>query len=503
MDMNEVARHNKPGDLWVVIKGMVYDLSKFYKLHPGGKSVVLQVAGMDATQQFEPFHPGDIISRMLEPELCLGKVDPATIKPIHVAGPQHEKDGDEDESKSKSKSKKWKKPQLRQMLNVFDFESVAKRTMSKQGWNYYSSGADDEITLRENHVAFQRIWLRPRVLVNVRNVDVTTQLLGYRSNLPLYITATALGKLAHPEGELAIVHAAHQKNLIYMLPTLSSYTLAEMHAERGENQILFGQLYVNSDREKTKQYIQELEEGGCKALFITVDAPQLGRREKDMRNKFTEQGSSVQAEEDDEGEVNRDQGVARAISEFIDTSLCWEDLAWFKSVTKMKIVLKGVATWEDAIAAYDAGVDGVVLSNHGGRQLDTARSGIEILAEVVPALNRRFGTKWRSSFELYVDGGVRRGSDIFKALAMGATAVGIGRPVLYSLASYGQKGIERMLNLFAEELTMVMRLMGTPTIQDIHPSHVISTSLSSHAGSNLRDHLMLDTYEPLMTSSSL
>ena len=512
ISMAEVAKHNKPNDLWVVIKGMVYDLSSFYQVHPGGKNIVLQVAGKDATIQFDPFHPSDIIQRMLEPELCLGPIDPATIQPQHVAGNHDDDDDDQDDqdeddelavtTKKKTKKKKWIKPNMNQMLNVYDFESVAKRTMSKQGWNYYSSGADDEITLRENHVAFQRIWLRPRVLVNVRRVNMSTKLLGYSSNLPLYVTATALGKLAAPEGELAIVRACGKKKLIYMLPTLSSYTLSEMINEKLTNQIQFGQLYVNSDRTKTKEYIHALEQGGCKALFITVDAPQLGRREKDMRNKFTEQGANVQSVEDSDGDVDRNQGVARAISEFIDTSLCWDDLKWFKSVTNMKIVLKGVATWEDTVAAYEAGVNGVVLSNHGGRQLDTARSGIEILAEVVPELNKRYGNQWRQDgFELYVDGGVRRGSDIFKALAMGATAVGIGRPVLYSLASYGQKGIEKMLKLFADELTMVMRLMGTPTIQDINPSHVVATSLSSHSGSNLRDNLMMDTYEPLVTSS--
>ena len=492
ISMSEVARHNTRNDLWVVIKGKVYNLTSFYKQHPGGKSIILQYAGKDCTPQFEPFHPSNIIQRMLDPNLCLGDIDPSSVQPEHKAGTT---------TAATTATKAWVKPHLNQMLNVFDFESVAKHTLTKQGWSYYSSGADDEITLRDNHIAFQRIWLRPRVLVNVRHVDMATTLLGYPSNLPLYITATALGKLAHEDGELAIVRACGKKKLIYMLPTLSSYTLSDMLAAKGTHQIQFGQLYVNSDRQKTKEYIQELEQGGCKALFITVDAPQLGRREKDMRNKFTEQGANVQAEEDDEGAVDRSEGVARAISEFIDTSLCWEDLAWFKSVTTMKIILKGVATWEDVIMAYETGmVDGVVLSNHGGRQLDSARSGIEVLHEVVPHLNKRY-VDWRSNFELYVDGGIRRGSDIFKAIAMGATAVGIGRPVLYSLGAYGQAGLERMLQLFADELTMVMRLMGTPTIQDITSNHVTATSLSLHTGSNVRDHLMLNTYEPLVTSS--
>ena len=177
-----------------------------------------------------------------------------------------------------------------------------------------------------------------------------------------------------------------------------------------------------------------------------------------------------------------------------------------QSVTSMKLILKGVATFEDAVMAYETGlIDGIVLSNHGGRQLDTARSGIEILGEVVPQLDQRYGAGvldgWRQHFELYVDGGIRRGSDIFKAIAMGATAVGIGRPVLYSLGAFGQAGLERMLQLFAEELTMVMRLMGTPSIKDICSNHVVSTSLSTHNGSNVRDHLMLNTYEPLVTSS--
>ena len=499
--MEEVHSHNSPDDLWVVIKGSVYNLTDFHRGHPGGSQIVVSVAGKDATAKFDPFHPGDIIERMgLKP---IGTVDPATIRSEHVAGDgDHGNDsqlGEAGDQSGVATGKEWIKPELEQMLNVYDFESVAKHTLSKQGWSYYSSGADDEITLRENHVAFQRIWLRPRVMVNVRNISMQSTILGQRTSIPLYLTATALGKLAHPDGELAIVRAAQKRGVIYMVPTLSSYTLEQMLNEKGEDQVQFGQLYVNGDRNRTKAYVEQLEQGGCKGLFITVDAPQLGRREKDMRNKFTGQGSNVQRKEDGEGKVSRDKGVARAISEFIDTSLCWDDLSWFKSITKMPICLKGVACSEDAVMALRAGCSGIVLSNHGGRQLDTARSGIEILAEVVPALDRE-EPQWRRRMEVYVDGGVRRGSDIFKALAMGATAVGIGRPVLYSLASFGQAGIERMLKLFAEELTMVMRLMGTPTVKDINPRHVITSSLGVHSGSMLRDHLLLDGYQPLQVA---
>merc|ERR1712079_553325 len=183
------------------------------------------------------------------------------------------------------------KPPLAAMLNTFDFESVARETMEPQVWGYYSSGGDDEITLRDNHLAFQRIVMRPRILVNVRDIDMTTTFLGVPSSLPLYFTATALAKLAHPDGELAIVRAAKKAGVPYMLPTLSSYTLDEMLEVRQPGQEVFSQLYVNPERSRTQQYVEKLESAGVRALFITVDAPQLGRREKDMRNKFTQQGS--------------------------------------------------------------------------------------------------------------------------------------------------------------------------------------------------------------------
>ena len=224
--------------------------------------------------------------------------------------------------------------------------------MKKGGWDYYSSGADDEITLRENHLAFQRLWLKPRILRNVANIDFTTSFLGQKSSMPLYITATALGKLAHPDGELAITRAAHAAGVPYMLPTLSSYSLDEMIGEKAPEQVCFVQLYVNSDRkvrvycsvqllppahrlldvvwlycaacdmciQVTEEYVQRAEAGGCKAVFVTVDAPQLGRREKDMRNKFADETTNVQ----DKGKVNKNQGTARMISAFIDPSLSWK-----------------------------------------------------------------------------------------------------------------------------------------------------------------------------------
>jgi len=506
LSMDDVAKHNKKDDCWVVLYGTAYDLTKFGRVHPGGANLVFDNAGKDATAVFDPIHPKDIMAKLLKPSLTMGEVDPATIRPEHVS--QLPKKEEHKKKKKKAapaagaaEEVEFLKPPLAAMLNTFDFESVARETMEPQAWGYYSSGGDDEITLRDNHMAFQRITMRPRILVNVRDIDMTTSFLDASASLPLYFTATALAKLAHQDGEVAIVRAANKAGVPYMLPTLSSYTLDEMLAARSPGQELFAQLYVNPERSRTEEYVRKLEEAGVKALFVTVDAPQLGRREKDMRNKYTQQGSDVQGGEEDEGEVDRSQGATRAISSYIDPGLCWDDVPWLKSITKMKVLLKGIQCGEDAVMAYKAGLAGCVLSNHGGRQLDTCRSGIEILPEVMDAIKAAGATK--ENFSVFVDGGIRRGGDIFKAVALGAAGIGVGRPVLYSLAAYGEKGIVRMVHMLQDELTMVMRLSGTPTVANITSEHVITRNLADHIVPLPVDHLTQGTYMPLMPAARM
>jgi len=297
------------------------------------------------------------------------------------------------------------------------------------------------------------------------------------------------------------VKAAHKAGVPYMLPTLSSYTLDEMIAARSPGQELFSQLYVNPERSRSEEYVKKLEAAGVKALFVTVDAPQLGRREKDMRNKFTQQGSDVQGDAEDDGGVDRSQGATRAISSYIDPGLCWDDVPWLKKITKMKVLLKGVQCGEDGVQAYKNGLAGCVLSNHGGRQLDTCRPGIEVLPEVMEAL-KEAGMK-PGEFSVFVDGGIRRGADIFKAVALGAEAIGVGRPVLYSLASYGQNGIVRMVHMLQDELQMVMRLAGTPSIPSITEKHVLTTNLADHIVPLPVDNLTAGTYQALLPAARL
>ena len=347
--------------------------------------------------------------------------------------------------------------------------------------------------MRENHSAFHKIWFRPRILIDVEKIDLSTTMLGMKVDIPFYVTATALGKLGHPEGEVLLTRGAAKHNVIQMIPTLASCSFDEI-MDASHNQTQWLQLYVNKDRAITKRIVEHAEERGCKGLFITVDAPQLGRREKDMRSKFSDVGSSVQ----DKGgsSVDRSQGAARAISSFIDPSLSWKDILWFLSITKMPIILKGVQRVEDVIKAIEAGVQGVVLSNHGGRQLDFARSGIEVLSEVMPVLRER-GLENR--IEIYIDGGIRRATDIIKALCLGAKGVGIGRPFLFAMSAYGLPGVDRAMQLLKDEMEMNMRLIGCSSVDQLNPSLVDHRALSQHSTIVPLDTLGTGVYDPLVS----
>jgi L-lactate dehydrogenase (cytochrome) len=364
----------------IVLHGKVYDLRDF--AHPGGLDILRPLFGHDGTAAFDEHHSRDFLA--LAQKHLMGTIDPTdeawqrdvkrAVPPRAVAGPA-----------PPPPAAQGSAPPLASMLNAADFRLVAEKAMSPSGWAYYDSGGNSEATLRENERVFERLWLRPRVLVNVKHVDTSCTLLGSRSPGPLYVTATALAKLANPEGEVAIVRACHRaNNVVYMLPTLSSCSLDEMTAAAAPGQPLWFQLYVNPNRSLTEEVVRRAESKGCRALFVTVDAPQLGRRERDMRFKATLQPD---LQKNDAG-VKKDQGTAQALSSFIDPSLCWDDLPWLMSLSRLPVVLKGVQRGEDAVMAVRRGCKALVLSNHGGRQQDYARSGTEVLIEVVEDLKR-------------------------------------------------------------------------------------------------------------------
>lgn len=543
IDYEEVQKHNTKEDCWVIIHNKVYDVSDFVDEHPGGSAVILKYAGKNATKAFDPIHPPDTLTKYLAPKHHLGEVSkpppkkqtkaaggakappptPATTSgdlqvvdefdveydeqddkaPIPVlqvvqqedeAEEEDEYDDDDDEPPTEEELNRRqmvkRKPDLGQIYNLNDFEFVARHTMEKVAWGYYSSGSDDEITLRDNHLSYQRILFKPRVMVDVTNIDLSTTMLGTKTSVPFYITATALGKLGHKDGEKVLTRSAAKQDVIQMIPTLASCSFDEIVDEATDKQTQWLQLYVNSDREICKGIVQHAEKRGIKGLFITVDAPQLGRREKDMRLKNVEDLSHVQGEGDD---ADRSQGAARAISSFIDTGLNWKDIKWFRSITKMPIILKGVQTVEDSLLAVEHGVDGIVLSNHGGRQLEYSKPPIELLAELMPILRKR---NLHNKLEVYTDGGVRRASDILKAICLGAKGVGIGRPFLYAMSTYGDDGVVKAIQILKDEMIMNMRLLGTPTIDRLNENYVDTRAISRYVP---EDKLFGKVYEPLVS----
>jgi L-lactate dehydrogenase (cytochrome) len=458
-----VARHNRPGDAWIVINENVYDISRFP--HPGGFEVLEPYLGRDATAAFLGQHNFDMLAMVEQHLVGVIDRDDEAWKQEREAAKDRTTDND-------LLARRAKLTPISHILNTRDMAQVAEVVMDPPGWAYYASAADDEVTLRENEAAFGRLWLRPRVLVDVSKVDTSAELLGVPSSLPLYVTATALAKLADPEGEVAITRACAEANVPYMCPTLSSCSLEEMMSARARSQTQWFQLYVNKDRAVAKDLLQRAETGGCKAVFVTVDAPQLGRRERDMRFKAP-QKSAVQK---GDKQVDTSQGTSNALSSFIDPSLSWSDIEWIAGVTKLPVCLKGIQSGKDAVLAAKRGAKAIVVSNHGGRQLDYARSGVEVLIEVMAAL-RAAGLD--RQITVFVDGGIRRGTDIFKCLAIGADGVGIGRPVLHGLAAYGEAGVVKTITMLRDEFAMCLMMMGCPTVADIEEEMVVASVLKS------------------------
>eukprot|EP01062_Namystynia_karyoxenos_P072618 TRINITY_DN6892_c0_g1_i1.p1 TRINITY_DN6892_c0_g1~~TRINITY_DN6892_c0_g1_i1.p1 ORF type:complete len:830 (+),score=297.76 TRINITY_DN6892_c0_g1_i1:91-2490(+) len=476
---SEVAKHNTASDLWCIIDGKVYDLTAFASEHPGGAGVVIEQAGKDCTKPFLHAHPTSIMLQTLGKQglaRCLmGSIDSSTVPKEAVSSTQKPKG---DGKAAVGPVDEELVPNIQAMLNLHDFEAVAQRVMvatgKKQAWDYYSSGADDELTYNENVNSFQRIWLKPRILVNVREVKTQATMLGARAPMPVYLSAVAMCGMGHADGECAWMRAAAAKGVPFMIPNLSSKSFEDIVAASSPGQDLWYQMYVNPDRSIVTDQLRLLESKGVQALCITVDSAVPGKRERDLRNKIALQLSQITQQQ-----AAASGTKARKAGSYAnrDAGLSWDDIAWFQKQTSIPIVIKGVQEAEDAVIAARMGCRGVILSNHGGRNLDTARSGIECLPEVMAALREEGLDK---KIEVFVDGGVRRGTDIIKAVALGAKGVGLGKPAVYSMSAYGQEGIERMLDILQEELTKSMQLCGAPDLAALNPRLVNAESLGRH-----------------------
>ena len=353
-------------------------------------------------------------------------------------------------------------------ISVADFEEMARRLLPPAHWGYMASGVDDDRTYRANIDGYKKIELRPRRLVDVSKPDLKVDLFGKTYDSPIFICPTGGHKMFHPEGEVATGRAAKSKNALQILSTVSSTSIEDVTQARGEP--VWYQLYVPSKWENVETLVRRVEGTGCPVMAVTVDL--LAGRNTETFRRFRRQDTRDCTVCHGPGEPGT-KLAERPMFKGLDmkgfgmnpASLDWAFVDKLRKFTKMKIVLKGIEAPEDAKLAVEHGVDGVLVSNHGGRAMETGRATIEDLPEVVDAVNGRI--------PVFVDGGIRRGSDALKALALGATAVGIGRPYLWALTSFGQAGVERALEILTAELRLAMRQCGMPTLARINKSAVI------------------------------
>jgi isopentenyl diphosphate isomerase/L-lactate dehydrogenase-like FMN-dependent dehydrogenase len=345
-------------------------------------------------------------------------------------------------------------------LNASEFERLAEGKVEPGPWGYFAGGAGDERTLADNVAAFGRWRLRPRMLVDVGSVTTETSVLGRDVSMPVLVAPTAFQQLAHPDGDLAVARGTAAAGTVMCLSTLGGASPAEL-AEAAPGARHWFQLYWSRDREFTQALVEAAAEAGFEAIVLTIDLPAAGRRERDLRAAF---------------EIPEDlplPNLARhlgggdfhaTLGQVVDPTITWLDLEWLRSVSNLPLIVKGILTSEDARLACEHGVDGVVVSNHGGRQLDGAPASLDALPEVVDAVSGRC--------LVLMDGGVRRGTDVVTALALGARAVLVGRPVLWALAVGGEEGVQRVLELLRAEVKLALQLLGCPTPEAVTPAHV-------------------------------
>jgi len=344
-------------------------------------------------------------------------------------------------------------------VNIAEVLAAAAAKVDPSIWCYFEGGAGDEVTLRANDAAFRRWLLRPRMLVDVAEISCATTVLGTPVSMPLLVAPFAMHRLLDPEGEVATARAARAAGTLFCVSTITTCAHDEIAAAGDGPRWL--QLYVLRDKQRTLDHIAEARESGYSALALTVDAPYLGSRERDARLGF-----ELPPDLPLPYVKGKDPNLAMSFAQQFQMTpaLTWRDLEWIASESRLPVVVKGLLTREDATLAVEHGVAGVIVSNHGGRQLDGVAASLDALPEVVEAVGGRC--------EVYVDGGIRRGTDVLKALALGAQAAFVARPIAAGLAVGGEAGVARVLEIFRRELELGLALLGCTSPEQVSRSHV-------------------------------
>ncbi|GAB7354803.1 hypothetical protein MBLNU459_g5195t1 [Dothideomycetes sp. NU459] len=470
----EVQQHRSAESCWVVLYGNVYDVTSFVPEHPGGSKIILQLAGQDATEEYDPIHPPGTLEESLPAECKLGAFDSSTLPAVEKS-PVEKDEVDADAIMP-----------IEDCLNMDDIEAVATKKMSTKAWAYYFSAGDDLISKHLNNTVYRNILLRPRVFVDCTKCDTSTTVLGHKIDIPLFVSPAAMARLGHPDGEHGIAQACATYGAMQIISNNASQTPEQILADAAPNQIFGWQLYVQNDRKKSEDMLARIAKlPAIKFIVLTLDAPVPGKREHDeregknvgsnlpIRSASQEDSASTTTPDPKAGSDPKQGGggsVAKAMFAGTAADLSWKaTLPWLAKHTKLPIVLKGLQTHEDAYLAslYAPQIKGIILSNHGGRAADTSPPSIHTLLEI-----RKYCPEVFNTLEVWVDGGIKRGTDIVKALALGAKGVGMGRNALFGLGAGGRAGVERVFEILKAEMETAMRLLAVETVAELGPHHV-------------------------------
>lgn len=426
VNLEELSSHNNAEDAWMAINGIVWNVTGFADIHPGGAGIIQEHFGRDASEVYNDVHSPKLAERNFEVSQRIGALDAVDLK---------------DEPKlADSRNPKLVQtlPDLDTIISLHDLEEAAKQCLNERSWAYISGASNDSLTHMSNAEFYRKIFLRPRVARRVKSADTSVQILDNRYDLPIFNAPASLMMLSHPEAEVALAKGLASNGSSIIIPTLSSFSTEEITEALPKDHPFFFQLYMPPDKTNLERILKVVCKLQPKAIMVTVDLPVFSKREANERyeKKVAKQKISSGSAASD-SQKQEQQATSASIA--IDPNLCWDDISWLRKRTNIPIFVKGIQCAEDALQAWRAGCEGIYISNHGGRAADTAQPTILTLAEI-----RLRYPEIVKNMDIFIDGGVRRGSDILKAVCLGAKGVCLGRPFFYALM-YGEEGVGHVM----------------------------------------------------------
>ncbi|KIW21595.1 hypothetical protein PV08_02175 [Exophiala spinifera] len=445
----EVNKHNQDDDCWIALNGVVWDMSGFAARHPGGREAIEEFFGQDGSEVYNGIHSPSMAEKFLGPSKKIGLLEAGVPKTGGDTG-----------------NVPVVKPDLETIISVYEFEKVAEAAFRPKSWAYIYGSTENGLTRVANQDWYQRIWFRPRVLTGVGKVDISTSMFGRKWASPILNCPFSSAMLAHPDGELALARAIGPSGSPMLIPTMASYSIQEIVQELPKGHPFFFQLYVHSDREEMKKLLDEVAKFKPQGILVTADLPVMSKREG--YTKFVALENQKKQKRAVDVEASQ-----RASQASINADLNWQDIQFIKEYTGLPTFVKGIQCAADAKKSLETGCAGIYISNHGGRALDTAAPSILVLLEIQATCPEIL-----DKLEVFIDGGIQRGTDILKAICLGASAVCLGRPFFYSLA-YGEQGVKHLIKILEEELATAMQLLGITSLDQAHPGLVNTGELEA------------------------